>query len=73
MATSQFQAVEETTIGTTQGSINSTLNTVFPGILVLSSSARPRPTSQEPNTPTTVKITVNRAAFQNRALDSTSV
>ena len=68
VATSQFQAVDETTIGTTQGSISSTLNTVFPGTLVRSSSARPIPTSQLPNTPTTVKMTVNRAAFQNRGL-----
>ncbi len=72
VATSQFTAVAETTIGTTHGSIKSTLNTVFPGILVRSSRARPSPTSHEPNTPTRVKITVNPAAFQNRLLDKTS-
>ena len=65
VATSQFQAVEDTTIGTTQGSSSSTLKVPPAGILVRSSRARPRPTSQEPNTPTMVKIRVNRAAFQN--------
>jgi hypothetical protein len=72
VATSQFQAVDDTTIGTTQGNISRILNTVLPGILVRSNSAKPMPISQEPNTPTMVNTRVNRAAFQNDALVRTS-
>src|SRR6478735_9323950 len=65
VATSQFQAVEDTTIGTTQGRSSRTLNVLPAGILVRRSRARPRPTSQDPNTPTMVNQRVNWAAFQN--------
>ena len=64
VATSQFHAVAETTTGTTQGSSRSTRNTVLPGSRVFSRIARARPTNQLPNTPTRVKIRVNRAARQ---------
>ena len=70
--TSQFQAVEETTIGTTQGRSSRTLKVPPAGILVRSSRARPRPTSQEPKTPTMVNNRVNRAAFQNASEDRTA-
>src|SRR6266702_2229960 len=50
VAMSQFHAVVETTTGTTQGSMSSTLNTVAPGTDVRSSSASARPTSQLPKT-----------------------
>ena len=65
VATSQLIAVEDTTIGTTQGSSSSTLKMPPAGILVRSSSASASPTAQLPNTPTMVKTTVNPAAFQN--------
>ncbi len=68
VATSQFQDVEETTIGTTQGSRSSTLKNPRAGILVRSSSAKPSPTSQLPNTPTSVKTSVKPTAFQNAEL-----
>src|ERR1700712_5850217 len=58
VASSQFHDVEVTTTGTTQGSNSSTLKVPRPGILVRSSNARPKPTSQLPNTPAMVKITV---------------
>ena len=64
VATSQFHEVAETTTGTTHGSSSSTLNPVLKGIRVFSSRARARPTAQLPKTPTTVKITVNRADSQ---------
>src|SRR5688572_20032705 len=65
VATSQFQAVADTTTGTTQGSNSSTLNAPLPGIRVRSSKANARPSAHDPNTPTIVKMTVNRVAFQN--------
>ena len=65
MATSQFQAVADTTTGTTQGSNSSTLNSPLPGMRVRSSSANARPSNHDPKTPTIVKMIVNRVAFQN--------
>ena len=73
MATSQFHEVADTTTGTTHGSSSSTLNSPLPGILVFSRIARASPTSQLPKTPTSVKITVNRAAFQKVGSVSTFV
>ena len=64
VAMSQFHAVVDTTTGTTHGSMSSTLNAVAPGTDVRSSSARPRPITQLPKTPTTVKINVKRVALQ---------
>jgi hypothetical protein len=57
--------VADTTVGTTQGRMSSTFQNPLAGILVRNSSAMPRPTAQLPNTPTTVKISENRAALQN--------
>src|SRR5690349_17858340 len=68
VATSQFHAVDDTTMGTTQGSSSSVLNTARPGRRVRSSNANPNPTDQLPNTPTTVKISVKTTARQNAGL-----
>src|SRR3954454_1401464 len=65
VAPSQFQAVADTTTGTTHGSSRSTLKTALPGILVFSRTAIASPSNQLPNTPTRVKISVNLAAAQN--------
>ena len=67
VAISQFHDVVVTTIGTIQGSSSSTLNSPAWGI-PRSSSARPRPISQLPKTPTMVKIAVNSTADQNAEL-----
>src|SRR5690242_12278632 len=73
VATSQFQAVEDTTIGITHGSISSTLKIPPAGIFARSSSASAMPMSQLPKTPTSVDIRVNQAAFQNAGRVNTSV
>ena len=72
VATSQFQAVEDTTIGTTQGSSSNTLNRCCRGSWCAAATPSPRPISQEPNTPTMVNTSVNRAAFQNDSAVRTS-
>src|SRR4051794_28865923 len=56
--TSQFQEVAETTTGTIHGSSSSTLKSPPAGMRVRSSSESARPTSHDPNTPTTVKMIV---------------
>src|SRR3954453_7260987 len=68
VATSQFQAVDDTTTGTTHGSNSSVLKTPRAGIRVRRSNARPSPITQLPNTPTTVKIRVNSTDRQNAGL-----
>ena len=72
VATRKLTAVAETTTGTTQGSSSNTLKTPLNGTSVRSSNAMPRPTIQLPNTPTSVKITVNLAAAQKSALCRTA-
>ncbi|WP_236006708.1 hypothetical protein [Clavibacter zhangzhiyongii] len=73
VATSQFHDVDETTTGTIHGSSSSTLKSPLAGIRVRSSSARARPTSHEPKTPTTVNTIVNVVALRNCSDMSTSV
>src|SRR4051812_3943928 len=72
VATSQFHDVAETTVGTTQGRRSSTLNSPPAGMWVRRSRLIASPTSQEPNTPTTVKTTVKDVADQNEGWVRTS-
>ncbi|GAB3398849.1 hypothetical protein GCM10027568_36320 [Humibacter soli] len=65
MATNQFHDVADTTVGTTHGSRSNTFQNPPNGILVRNNNANPKPTAQDPNTPTTVNTRVNHAACQN--------
>src|ERR1035441_893899 len=68
VATSQFQAVEDTTTGTIQGNRRRVLNKPLACTLLRNSIARPRPMTQLPKTPTTQKMSVNSADCQNWGL-----